>query len=233
MNLGRFSLFFPETRPFFLENAGAFEVGIPGTVQLFHSRRIGIAPDGRRLPIGGGVRISGKVGAATNIGFLHMQTGRVGEIDSNDFTVARVSRELHNRSSVGFIATDRRGRGTDNQAYGVDGSLGIGANTQVHVFAARTRTPGFDGDDHAASVFGAYNSSTWSYSASYHEVGASFNPEVGFVGRRDYRSVNLFLQRTFVKRDTLSEWRPFGAYSRLGRPRREFVLKYSHILDVL
>ena len=73
VNLGRFSLFFPETRPFFLENAGLFQVGIPGAAQVFHSRRIGIASDGRRLPIEGGVRLSGKLGPATNLGLLHMR----------------------------------------------------------------------------------------------------------------------------------------------------------------
>ena len=48
INLDRFNLFFPEKRPFFLENAGLFSVGTPGEVELFFSRRIGIADDGRR-----------------------------------------------------------------------------------------------------------------------------------------------------------------------------------------
>ena len=42
INLGRFSLSFPETRPFFLENAGLFQVG-SGDVQLFHSRTMSSA----------------------------------------------------------------------------------------------------------------------------------------------------------------------------------------------
>ena len=47
VNLDRFNLFFPEKRPFFLENAGFFAVGNPGEVDLFFSRRIGIDADGR------------------------------------------------------------------------------------------------------------------------------------------------------------------------------------------
>ena len=35
VNLDRFNLFFPEKRPFFLENAGLFSVGSPGEVDLF------------------------------------------------------------------------------------------------------------------------------------------------------------------------------------------------------
>ena len=46
VNLDRFTLFFPEKRPFFLENAGFFSVGNPGEVDLFFSRRIGIGDSG-------------------------------------------------------------------------------------------------------------------------------------------------------------------------------------------
>ena len=59
LNLDRFSLFFPEKRPFFLENAGQFTVGNNGEVELFFSRRIGIGEDGEQIPIDGGVRVSG------------------------------------------------------------------------------------------------------------------------------------------------------------------------------
>ena len=211
VNLGRFSLFFPETRPFFLENAGSFDVGDQGS-QLFHSRRIGIAPDGQRLPIEGGVRVSGKVGAATNLGFLHMRAEAANAADSTDFTVARLSRDLSNRSSLGFIATDRRDAGSSRQTYGLDGSLGLGANGQVRALAAQTRTPGVDADDHAVSLFGAYNSTEWTLDASYAEVGAGFDPAVGFVGRRDFRSMGMFAMRTFVDEETLREWRPLVGY---------------------
>jgi hypothetical protein len=39
VNLDRFTLFFPEKRPFFLENAGLFSVGQSGAVDIFSSRR--------------------------------------------------------------------------------------------------------------------------------------------------------------------------------------------------
>ena len=77
INLDRFSLFLPEQRPFFLENAGQFSVGISREVELFFSRRIGIAGDGSQIPIKAGARLSGKIGEATNVGFLHMQADEV------------------------------------------------------------------------------------------------------------------------------------------------------------
>ena len=46
VNLDRFNLFFPEKRPFFLENAGQFKVGNDQETELFFSRRIGIGDEG-------------------------------------------------------------------------------------------------------------------------------------------------------------------------------------------
>ncbi|MEN9838336.1 MAG: hypothetical protein RLZ79_2004 [Pseudomonadota bacterium] len=98
VNLDRFNLFFPEKRPFFLENAGVFSVGTPREVELFFSRRIGIAADGTAQPIAGGARVSGRVGDNTNVGLLRMSTEQSGNAAENDFTVARVQQELPNRS---------------------------------------------------------------------------------------------------------------------------------------
>ena len=67
VNLDRFSLFFPEKRPFFLENAGQFAIGNPREVELFFSRRIGINR-GTQFPIEAGARLTGKLGSSTNVG---------------------------------------------------------------------------------------------------------------------------------------------------------------------
>lgn len=50
VNLNRFSLFFPEKRPFFLENAGHFAVGNPEEAELFFSRRIGVSATASARP---------------------------------------------------------------------------------------------------------------------------------------------------------------------------------------
>ena len=107
VNLDRFNLFFPEKRPFFLENAGQFTVGSPGEVDLFFSRRIGIGNNGSLVPIIGGARLSGKVGQ-TNVGFLSMFTDDVEEasVEKNNFTVARVNHNFgESRSSLGGISS--------------------------------------------------------------------------------------------------------------------------------
>src|SRR6266513_2388842 len=76
-NLTRFPLFFPEKRPFFLENAGVFSAGTPQAVDLFFTRRIGIDTLGQPVTIVGGGRLSGRVGQFT-VGGLEIFTEHQG-----------------------------------------------------------------------------------------------------------------------------------------------------------
>lgn len=198
VNLDRFSLFFPEKRPFFLENSGQFTVGTPREAELFFSRRIGIGARGTPVPIDGGARLSGKIGETTNVGLLFMQSEAVdGVASENQYAVMRVNQELANRSSVGFLVVNRDGDGSllgngsddQNQTYAIDGRWGFGANTNglLSAWAAKTETPGRDGRDEAFGVNSDYNNADWSMSLGYAQVGEDFNPEVGFLSRTAYR----------------------------------------------
>ncbi|TVP48460.1 MAG: hypothetical protein EA350_03350 [Gemmatimonadales bacterium] len=220
VNLSRFSLFFPEKRPFFLENSGYFQVGTGGS-ELFFSRRIGIA-QGRPVPIRGGGRLSGRTGGF-NVGLLHIQTGldtplAQGEAHGNAFSVARVARELPNRSQVGGFVAERRGRGLDgdvNRTYAVDGQVGLGESLTLSSFAARTGTPGLEGSDHAVHVDALFTTRDYRAMASYREVAGNFNPEVGFVSRRDYRTGSVFGMH-YIRPERISwlrEIRPHFSYN--------------------
>jgi hypothetical protein len=216
VNLDRFSLFFPEKRPFFLENASLFEVGVPRQLALFFSRNIGIGPNGEQVPINAGARLSGKIGSATNVGFLHMQSEGVNGVALEaDFSVARVNHELENRSFIGGLFVNRDDADGDNQTYAIDGQWGVGENTTFSGFLAKTETQGISDDDLALRISGAHDGELWSYNASYMEVGAGFNPEVGFLSRRDYRNVNLYAQRRirFDDSSRILEFSPHASYS--------------------
>jgi hypothetical protein len=196
INLDRFNLFFPEKRPFFLENAGLFQVGSPSNVELFFSRRIGIE-GGSPAPIRGGGRLTGKVGGL-NVGLLNMQTGAVGDTAlANNFSVVRLSRDLRNRSSVGAIVTNRVATGDlaqsddQGQTYGVDARFGIGQGGTVQGYLARTSTPGETAREHAYNVSGSWRNEEVNLNAGYTEVGDGFNPEVGFLRRSGYRNMQL------------------------------------------
>jgi hypothetical protein len=224
VNLDRFSLFFPEKRTFFLENAGQFAVGTPGEVELFFSRRIGIGTNGIQQPIEGGVRLSGKVGDSTNVGLLHMQTDSVdGLVAANDFTVARINQELPNRSSIGAIFVERQGDGsisgresTDyNRTYALDGKWGIGDRSSVTAYVAKTETPGARNHDMAYRIRAGRDTAELSQFIGYTKVGKDFNPEVGFLRRTNYEKAEAFTLYRYRPTDMwgLYELRPHIAFS--------------------
>jgi hypothetical protein len=223
-NLDRFNLFFPEKRPFFLENAGQFTVGNAAEAQLFFSRRIGISEDGDPIPVEGGLRMSGKIGDSTNLGLLYMSTeGVEGFAPENQFAVVRVYQELPNRSTIGAIYVGREGDGSfllpedqdSNRTYGLDGRLGIGDNLIIDAWLAKTETPGLTGRDDAFSAKANYSSPKWSYRFEYTEIGEDFNPEVGFLTRSNYRKVGGFAMRRIRPADlwNLMEIRPHISYN--------------------
>jgi hypothetical protein len=221
VNLTRFNLFFPEKRPFFLENAGLFAVGRAESIDLFFSRRIGIHEEsGSLVPILGGTRLSGKAGDF-NVGFLNMQTREVDDVTpANNFTVARVSRELPNRSNIGGIFVNRSatgaaaGSGNWNRTWGLDGRVGFGENFTLNGFAARTETPGRTGRESAFNLRGEYQRSAGRAWLEFAEVGGDFNPEVGFLERRNYRSVSAGVFRNLRPNiGWLRELRPHTSYN--------------------
>lgn len=218
VNLDRFSVKLPEKRPFFLENAGQFSVGNAGEAELFFSRRIGIT-DGNQVPIDGGLRLSGKVNDKTNIGLIHMSVDGISEVaPSNEFTVARVNQEFGKRSTIGALYVERDGDGsisgssaTDkNQTYSIDGQWGVNDELIFSAWSAKTNTPGLDEKDGAFSVRGVYNSAEWLARANYTEVEKNFNPEVGFLSRKDYKRGQFYIMRRYRPDDLygLLEVRP-------------------------
>ncbi len=204
INLDRFNLFFPEKRPFFLENAGLFSVGIGGEAEVFFSRAIGIGPDGLAIPIVGGGRLSGRVSQRTSVGIINMQTAEQDGrgIPANNFSVARVQHELPNRSAVGAIFVNRKATGdlagdSDyNSSYAFDGRVGFGQNGLVNGFVARSQTPGLSGDQYAFNIGASHNTEKWRLGAGYAEVADDFNPEVGFLARENgFRKAEFSVNR--------------------------------------
>ncbi len=158
--------------------------------ELFFSRRIGISEDGARVPIRGGGRVSGKA-AGVNVGLLHIRTEGLEGVESGSaFSVARLARELPNRSSIGgiYVQRDELGTGGDsNRTYAVDGKLGIGEALTFSSFLAGTDAPDPVGRDHAFHLDGALLTRDWEANAEYHVVGENFDPGVGFLPRAGYR----------------------------------------------
>ena len=218
VNLTRFPLFFPEKRPFFLENAGIFSSGTPQAVELFFSRRIGIDSVGNPLRIAGGGRLSGRVGGTT-VGLLEILTddalpGRPGQ----SFTVARAVREVSRRSRIGVMAVQRmsRGGGDDhNRTWAVDGRLGLGDALTLDWWGAKTETSQRSGDDLGYSARVGFLTNDWNNSARVVQVGSNFNPEVGFLNRAGgYRYFEATIMRLVRNANWawLKDWNPHASY---------------------
>lgn len=227
INLDRFTLFFPEKRPFFLENAGLFSIKSDGSIQtgsdveLFFSRRIGIGPSGETVPIIGGARVSGNIGSNTSVGLLNMQTEEInGVAETSNYSVARVEQQLKNRSSIGAMFVNREGRAdlsTDigyNRLIGIDGQLGIGDNTEITAYVARTFSPHLGGAQHAFDISASRSTESLLMTFQFAEIADNFNPEVGFMSRPSFRKINTLIFNTIRPEDTfgLLEIRPHIAW---------------------
>ena len=197
VNLTRFSLFFPERREFFLEGSGLFAFGAgignfgPPPLSVFYSRRIGIEDD-REVRLLGGGKLTGKVGAYS-VGALNMTTAASAEIPMTNFSVIRMQRDILSDSTVGFILTNRQGDfGSDYHRNG-----GIDLFLRPHdQWRMRAMTVGSWSPDPEERDFAWYLSNNWRnkhfrVNASYLDIGPQFTSKMGFMHRRDIRSLML------------------------------------------
>lgn len=191
VNLTRFSLFFPERRPFFQERASVFEFGLGGSDRVFHSRRIGLER-GEPVRIYGGARVVAHA-AGWDVAALTMQTEATEGSAGANAGVLRLRRQLLNdQSIVGGIVTSR---------FTADGGrqLTVGADALVRVagqdFLTVTWAESIDRDDHAGGRTGrSFYRVRWErrgiyglgYDVEAARVGPSFDPALGFVARNDY-----------------------------------------------
>ena len=193
VNLSRFSVFFPEKRDFFLENSGIFLFGRAEANQLFFTRRIGLTERGAPVPIDYGAKLTGKVGRY-NIGFLQVQTRKLGDsstpfhVPRAQFTVARVKRDIFERSSIGAMFVNRQGaisaQGTSyNRAAGIDAEFNLTDHYQIRAFLMGTATPGVRSSFLSGRVDSRFENDLFRFITVYEDIGSNFNPEVGFVER--------------------------------------------------
>ena len=209
VNLTRFNLFFPEKREFFLEGEGNFDFTAPRTLDvptMFFSRRIGLE-QGQIVPINAGGRLTGKIGDF-DIGALTIGTDGSGldGIESTEFSVLRVKRDIFSRSRVGMIFTDRSesimAEGS-NQLYGIDGQFNFLDDFEISTYAARTNTPGLSGDDKSYMGNFTYDGDRYGFGSGYVVVEDNFNPEIGFKRRDNFKQYDGFAR--FSPRITSSD----------------------------
>jgi len=196
VNLTRFNLFFPEKRDFFLENAGTFNFGVPGgfgagnsNLVPFFSRTIGLS-GGTPVPIVGGARVSGKAGKY-DMGFLAMKTESLNTgtrfVPANNYLVSRIKRTFSTSSWIGSLVTNRDSTipGDYNRVYGTDAHFQFYDKLEFDSYLLKSNTPGKSGKDQARRFQTAWRADEFVASAEYDAVQTNFNPEMGFIRRKD------------------------------------------------
>ena len=182
INLTRFPTFFPEKRAFFLESSGLYDVGTPGRVQLFYSRRLGLDANGVPVPIIGGARMYGKQGPWA-IGLLDVRTG--GTENANDLAV-RVGRDVLDRSTVAAMIVGRTAPTIDDRGAAVDLDFPLvvhGHNVEPHFWLMGTRTRASSGTPLAWRISTDYPNDLFDNFVSLYRIDDGFAPTMGFVRR--------------------------------------------------
>ena len=220
----RFEVFFPEKRPFFLENSGYFQT----PVNLFFSRRI------RDPQVG--ARVTGKVGGWA-VGALAIDDRAPGHTvpetdplhgDRAFNGVVRARREFGD-SSVGALVTSRDVGPSFNRIASADTRLRINAQWFAQAQVAVSDTESIDGARLRDATFSANvsrNSRKFSYQLDYTDIGRDFRTTLGFIPRTDIRQAtqlatyrwrpksgrvisfgpNSFVQGTWDHKGELQDW---------------------------
>ncbi len=188
LNLTRFSIDFPEKRQFFQQRSGLFDFSF-GRTKLFYSRRIGLS-EGKPIPILGGARLTGRVGAL-DVGVLNIQTQSFEGVEAENFSVVRLKKQILNpQSYIGSIYTHRFGfDGAQNVVMGFDFDYNTKDENFIQFKLAQTidNTEGYNQDLFSGS--GIISRLTIDrranlglfYRFMLNYTGEDFNPGIGFV----------------------------------------------------
>ena len=204
INLSRFSLFFPEKRSFFLEDAGVFSFsangpnpspGLPATgadVYPFFSRQVGLLA-GEEVPIDVGLKLTGKAGR-TDLGVLDVRTRSVSDVPDKNVFVGRIRQNFLQQSYVGAILTDGHpSLPLSSRTVGADVRLatsrflGGRRNLVLNAYGLKSQTQGTSEQDWSYGFSLQYPNDKFTGQVVMRDIQENFRPALGFVQRRNVR----------------------------------------------
>ena len=229
VNLTRFSLFFPEKRDFFLQDADIFEFGriggggggegggggnnpaIPGASRQngrpFFSRRLGLSGTGQPVDISYGGKLSGRVGR-WNIGALAIRQDDTPDTAATDVFVGRLTASVLEESSVGVIVTDGDPQSNlDASLIGTDfryrnTRLPGGRILEGQAWYQATDTEGLEGQNRAYGIgISSPNNTGLRGGVRLQRFEDNFDPAVGFASRTGIKDYSLDFGNRFRFRD--------------------------------
>ena len=185
----RFEVFFPEKRPFFLENASFLQTPI----NLVFTRRIADPQFG--------VRLTGKTGPYAIGAFLIDNESPGKSVPEDDplqgkralFGIVRLNRDLFQQSTLGFIYTDREFEDSHNRVGGLDGRFKLSQNWVLSFQSVTSSTKLLDGSRLAGPAYDVElnrSGRQFNYNFKYNDRSRGFRTQPGFIRRPDIRRVS-------------------------------------------
>ena len=218
VNLTRFSVFFPERRPFFLENRGVFFTGNGQRLEPFFSRRIGLDGSGEPIPIIAGGRYSvrapggafGALFAAQREGDDGTPASRFGVLGTSPTSAPRIGWAPSSRlAPMPTVCT--------NVVAGPDWFWRPSSSSFVRGTLTGSTTSG-DGGEGLGGYIWVANEARWGYVGYISEVVTrAYEARSGFILRNDY--VRISPAATL-------DWRPAWRPSWVRRFQPGFTLEH-------
>ncbi|MAG32649.1 MAG: hypothetical protein CL908_17330 [Deltaproteobacteria bacterium] len=218
VNFTRFELFFPEKREFFLRDTGIFsfgglrqENGLP-----FFSRRIGLGEDGSAVRLLGGGRVTGRAGRF-RLGFLNIQQDEAQDVDATNITVARVSANVLEESTLGVLLTHGDPNSNEENLLAATDfnfrSSQLIPNRFVsgEAWYQQTLTQSSGGSDYgrASSAWGgtlSYPNDKINWKVRFKSIEENFDPALGFVTRAGIRRYDGEYRYRFRPETSIRTW---------------------------
>jgi hypothetical protein len=192
-NVTRFSVFFPERRQFFLENASLFGTSIgPGAdlsggsmrIQPFFSRQIGLDAAGNPISLNVGSRFVHR-SAKSNYGAMYIrQRDEVNDLSTN-FGIGRYSRNFGGQKRIGGLFTTKQNAINTNLSGTLDGFFRFDAANSLNWMVSSTYDTQIKQSGFAGSAQYYYANNQWKLWWTQSVITKNYNPEVGFVSRKD------------------------------------------------
>ncbi len=210
----RYSLYYEEKRPFFLEGSDLWQFG--GAVEeaplqsLVYTRTI-VDPTF-------GFKLTGKVTPRDTVAAIYAKDSvpdEPGVVDLHpDFMIARYKHSLKDDAFLGAFYTGRENGSGYNRVGGFDGRFRL-SQTQTasfHLFGSLTRDPGAEttAADHALGLDYSFSNRKWVLDLGYQDISEGFRVDSGFLYRTGLRRVSAFAMYTiYPKSKFFQRLQPF------------------------
>lgn len=197
-NLSRFSVFFPERRNFFLENADLFANLGTSDVNPFYSRKIGAENE-----IQFGLKLSGNVAQKTRIGVMNVQTNKNENMNAQNYSVVVGEQQLTKQlTATAFMINRQETEGFSfnndyNRVAGANLNFKSGNNKWIGLAnAAMSFNPESSGKNKFLNLGIDYNDRGLQGGFSVKKVEENYITDVGFTPRLfTYDAVNGVIVR--------------------------------------